>query len=174
MKTLETIQKQYKLPNDLYFDLKQNIVLEYSKHVDGLGDFMETLPLSLKTRLSREIHRDVFNNNFFKTCKDKAFGTWVSSRLLPRFSNKNEYLYEETDEITGFYFIKTGDIAFVLPQENNAIYWRASAGDQIGFEDYVYKMQEDMGDHLDLSGHAYRKFTVISLTKVHALELPTS
>lgn len=54
--------------------------------MDGLGDLMQSLPLSMKCRLATEIHRDVLENfTFFKNSKEsQSFLSWIGHRLLPR------------------------------------------------------------------------------------------
>lgn len=52
MATLDSIQQQYRMPTWLYQELKQSITFEHTKTVYGLGDFMNTLPLSLKCKLA--------------------------------------------------------------------------------------------------------------------------
>ena len=77
--------------------------------MDGLGDFMVTLPLSLKCKLAAEIHKDFYENfSFFRKVKEKSFLSWVGHRLLPRMIHEKQYLYQETEELNGFYFIKEG------------------------------------------------------------------
>ena len=43
----------------LFNDLMIAIKYEYSKNIDGLGDFMDRLPHRLKINMSKEIHRDL-------------------------------------------------------------------------------------------------------------------
>ena len=53
---------------------------------------------------------------------------------------KTAYLYQETMEMSSIFFIKEGELAFVLPSLNNAIYLMVKKGEIIGFEDYVYHL----------------------------------
>jgi hypothetical protein len=109
LETLDKIKKQYNLPPSLYLELQSSIKFEYSKRMDGLGDFMVTLPLSLKCKLAAEIHKDFYENfSFFRKVKEKSFLSWVGHRLLPRMIHEKQYLYQETEELNGFYFIKEG------------------------------------------------------------------
>ena len=107
--------------------------------MEGLGDFMLTLPLALRCKLATEIHKDVINGfSFFQKVKEKSFLSWVGHRLLPRMIHEKQYLYEETEELNGFYFIQEGNLAFVLANFDNAIYKKIIPGKMIGFEDYSY------------------------------------
>jgi CRP-like cAMP-binding protein len=83
------------------------------------------------------------NSPFFKQSQEmeKSFLSWVGHRLFPRLIAEKQYLYQETEEITGIYFIKHGSLAFVFPNFDNAVYSRVQKGDFIGFEDYIYHMQ---------------------------------
>ena len=60
IETLNFIQKQYNLPQSLHRDLQWNIDFEYSSTVEGLGTFMQSLPLHLKELLATEVHRELF------------------------------------------------------------------------------------------------------------------
>jgi hypothetical protein len=69
-------------------------MFEHSKSVDGLGDFMASLPLGLKHKLAQEVHKDVIENfDLFKDIKEKSFLSWVGHRLLPRLFADKQYMY---------------------------------------------------------------------------------
>lgn len=83
--------------------------------------------------------------------------------------------------MVGFYFIKSGVLAFVLPSLNNSVYKWVEKGKIIGFEDYPYYLLysgEESYDNLEAlefkANKVKRKFTVLAKTKVEALELPIS
>lgn len=147
----------------------------------GLGDFMQSLPLSLKYKLADSIHKDVIDKfEFFMKVQEKSFLSWVGHRLLPRLVCSRQYLYQETDEMQGFYFIKEGEVAFVLASFDNAIYQRRKEGSMLGFEDYIYHFHQAglSVESLHIieanKSQFLRKFTVITTNKVEALELPTA
>ena len=56
---LQKIRRQFKLSDKLFNDLKIAIKYEYSKNIDGLGEFIDRLPHRLKINMSKEIHRDL-------------------------------------------------------------------------------------------------------------------
>ena len=61
------------------------IKYEYSKNIDGLGEFMDRLPHRLKINMSKEIHRDLTQTfSFFEQQPEKQFLSWVGHRLVPR------------------------------------------------------------------------------------------
>lgn len=166
------------MPFELYSEIRSTVTFEYSKSVDGLGEFMNSLPLQLKFKLARELHKDVQNFDLFKNVKEKSFLSYIGHRLAPRLVAEKDWLYQECDEMLGIYFIKDGTLAFVLTNQDNAIYGRAGTGDVIGFEDFPYALhadeilQDSDVDPMDcLNVLVTRKFTVITTSKVHALEL---
>lgn len=59
---------------------------------------------------------------FLKKIKEKSFLSWIGHRLVPRMINDRTYLYQETEEISGLFFLKEGSVAFVVPASDNAIY----------------------------------------------------
>lgn len=97
MQTIENLRKQYKIAPQLYNELKQTIQFEHSKHVDGLGDLMESLPLSIKTRLATEIYKDVLEGFSIFFNIEKSFLSWVGHRLVPRMFTDKQYIYQETE-----------------------------------------------------------------------------
>lgn len=105
----------------------------------------------------------------------------MGHRLLPRLTNSKQYLYQETDEMQGFYFINEGQLAFVVASAENAIFKKIQEGSMPGFEDYMYHLLEQPEDssidlaEIDRDRSTFtRKFTLITRTKVEALELHTS
>lgn len=182
MDTLELIQKQYELNPKIYSELKQSIIFEQNKTVFGLGEFMKSLPLSLKFKLAQHLHKDVYENvEFFKNIhEERSFLSWVGHRLIPRLIAKKQYLYQETDEMYSVYFIKMGSVAFVLWTFENAIFHTVNNGGMVGFDDYAYHIAKE-GETYDFlktiemkRGQFPRNFTVITTCKVEALELEMS
>ena len=56
---LRKIKKQFQLSEKLFNELSVAIKYEYSKNIDGLGEFMDRLPFKLKIAMSTEIHKDL-------------------------------------------------------------------------------------------------------------------
>lgn len=140
LQTLNHIRKQYRLDGAFYNDLKSTIEIEHSKSLDGLKDLIEPLPLTMKIKLAKVVHRDVFNQfDFFTKIKERSFIAWVGHRLVPRQIDKDHAVYEESEEITGIYFVTDGQIVFVYRHEGKpAILTKMTRGKFFGFEDYVY------------------------------------
>ena len=91
---LTKIRKQFKLSDKLYKDISVAIKYEYSKNIDGLGEFMDRLPQKLKISMAKEIHKDVSQTfTFFERQPEPQFLSWVGHRLTPRIIQEEQYLY---------------------------------------------------------------------------------
>ena len=94
MMLLKKIRRQYKLSDKLYKDIAVAIKYEYSKNIDGLGDFMDRLPQKLKISMAKEIHKDLSQTiSFFERQPEPRFLSWVGHRLTPRIVQEEQYLY---------------------------------------------------------------------------------
>lgn len=139
---LTKIRRQFKLSDKLYKDISVAIKYEYSKNIDGLGDFMDRLPQKLKISMAKEIHKDLSQTiTFFERQPEPQFLSWVGHRLTPRIIQEEQYLYQETEPIQEVFFLLHGNVAYVLPRYNNATYNNAQEGDIVGFEDVIYNDQ---------------------------------
>lgn len=97
MDTLTHLRKHYKLESDLVCQLRDSIKFEYSKTVDGLEDFMASLPLQLKYKVAKALHSNVLESfPFFQYAnqKSKTFLSWIGHRLVPRQVSYGKLLYE--------------------------------------------------------------------------------
>lgn len=90
---------------------------------------MISLPLRLRHQMAQEIYKNVAETfPFLKSIKEKSFLSWIGHRLVPRMINEKAFLYQETEELSGMFFIKDGCVAFILPRYENAIYKRIESG----------------------------------------------
>lgn len=110
LQTLELLNKQYNLSVKLLKDIEWNIDFEYSQRVEGLGHFMESMPLHLKEQLANELHQGVLQNFIFlqDARVERSFTIWLGHRLIPRLYFKGQRIYNEGETISGIFFIKTG------------------------------------------------------------------
>jgi len=61
--------------------------------------------------------------------------TWICPLLKTVIFSVNEHLYFEGDEINSVYFIKKGEVGFVLPKHNNVKYININEGIEFGMID---------------------------------------
>ena len=141
---LRKIRMQYRLTDKLFNDLQVAIKYEYSKKLDGIGDFMDRLPMKLKIAMAREIHKDLETTfTFFQNQPETQFLSWVGHKLTPRIIMAEQYLYQETDPILEMFFCLHGKAAYVLPRWNNQRYFDIIKGDIFGLEDAIYTWQSE-------------------------------
>ena len=87
-----------------------------------VSDFVEDLPLDLKTPLSISIYREVYTNVDFLKNKSSDFIVWICPLLKTRVAGPNEVIYYEGDALECIYFIKSGQCNYVLPMYANTPY----------------------------------------------------
>lgn len=69
------------------------------------------------------LHRQVFDKyTLFTDVGDRYYITWVSSYLSPSIMLVGQNIYQEGEEIDGFYFMIRGLAAWTLPKMSNMIY----------------------------------------------------
>ena len=69
------------------------------------------------------VHKLIFAEHpLFINIGDKYFISWVSNNLKASTIIQSQYMYTEDDEIDGFYFLKKGLAAFILPKMSGMIY----------------------------------------------------
>lgn len=59
---LDRLFKEHKFPQTLYSKIKKNIEFNHIEDKKGVSDFVEDLPLDLKTPLSIHIYKDLYQN----------------------------------------------------------------------------------------------------------------
>lgn len=60
--TLNAIKDQYSLSPALEKEVKASLLFEYGRRVEGLGEFLDKLPYSLKYKMAIEIHSDMLKS----------------------------------------------------------------------------------------------------------------
>ena len=69
------------------------------------------------------LHKMVFKEfTLFSDIGDKYYITWISAHLKPRILIQGQTVYNEDDEIDGFYFVTKGLSSFILPRMSGMIY----------------------------------------------------
>lgn len=87
---LQKLRSQHNLRKELYADIRAALNFDHQRKIEGLENFIESLPLHLKLEVSMEIHRDIFSkHSLFSTIGNKNFLSWVGSRLKPLCVNEN-------------------------------------------------------------------------------------
>lgn len=120
--TLNEIQCEYRITDDLYNKLVKSIKYDHSKKSKDVLQFMEELPHKLKLELAMQIHKKMYENvNFFKN-KDKSFIAWIGTVIRPFNVQEQEYICKEGEDIAEIYFLVAGKAGYVLPRYGNKMY----------------------------------------------------
>ena len=143
------MQGHYKLPQELYQEIKKALNYDSAMCMEGIDEFMQQLPPTLRMAVSVSIHRKTFlTDPFFKELGDSRMLSFVGQRLRPQFFQTGEYLYRQADEILTFKIFTKGMAAFIHPRFENKIFAIVDPGDALkypkssvmkncGFEDTV-------------------------------------
>ena len=120
---LNNLRTKYRITNELFFQIKKSLQYDHSLNMTGLDMFINELPANLRLEISEEIHRDNFKKmDWFNEIGNPNFRAWVASKLRPRYSTENTYMYQKGDNIDNFYFGVKGVYCFVIPEHKNVIY----------------------------------------------------
>ena len=84
-----------------------------------MSEFVEDLPIDLKTPLSICIYREVYDNVDFLKDRQPDFIAWICPLLQSRVASPAECIYYENDELNEIYFLKSGEANYVLPRYGN-------------------------------------------------------
>jgi len=95
LNTLIEIRQQHGLDNVMFNKVKRALKYGYSRHDQDNIQFLNELPLQLRTKLSVIMHKDLLKNiQFFKNRSDK-FLAIIGPMLKPLSVGINEYIFTE-------------------------------------------------------------------------------
>lgn len=137
MGLLDTLFKEHKLPPKLYSRIRQNIEHNHLEDKKSVSQFVEDLPLDLKTPLSITIYRELYSNVDFLMTKDPQFIAWICPLLKLRVTGANEVVYYEGDAVEHVYFLKSGMCNQVLPMYGNMPFVQIVDHTQFGLIDII-------------------------------------
>lgn len=103
---------------------------------------IKTLPIRLQQKLKSDVYDDCLNQiKLFKEVEGNGNGqfvTWVSYRVTLNVIVPTTYVYEETDDALGIFFVRKESLAYVLSHAKNAVFHRVNENSLFGFEDFIY------------------------------------
>lgn len=78
--------------------------------------------MNLRLDISMEVHKASFQkfDLFERTCR-KVSHSWIASKMRPRYTTPNTYVYQKGDVIENFHFGLDGIFCFIAPECKNAI-----------------------------------------------------
>lgn len=115
LNTLIQIQQQYGLDNVMFNKIKRALKYGYSRHDQDNLQFLNELPLQLRTKLSVVMHKDLLKNiQFFKNRTDK-FLAIIGPMLKSLKIGINEYIFTEGEHANESIQFICFEIANFLP-----------------------------------------------------------
>ena len=134
---LNKLFKEYKLPVQLYANLKQSLNYQANNDFEKIHEFTEELPHKLRVELSVYLYKDLYSKIFFLQDKSSSFLAWICPLFKPVMFGINQYIYFEGDDISCIYFLKKGSCGFVLPKHNNFKFIDIGHGNTFGAVDII-------------------------------------
>ena len=145
---LQKAQKEYKIPLDLFIQLKKSIKFESQKDLDDLNRFVEDLPHQLKIKTSVFIYESRYSKLKFFKDQSISFISWCCPILKPQYYESNQFIYYEGDNITEIHFMTNGLSSYVIPIYSNIEYMKINPGEHFGVMDIIGSTQF-IGEDLD-------------------------
>lgn len=84
--------------------------------------FINQLPVNLRLEISMELHKNNFKKfDLFERTGKKHVLPWIASKMRPRYTTENTFLYQKGDTIDNFFFGLSGIFVFVVPEFKNTL-----------------------------------------------------
>jgi len=132
------IRQQHGLDNVMFNKVKRALKYGYSRHDQDNLQFLNELPLQLRTKLSVIMHKDLLKNiQFFKNRSDK-FLAIIGPMLKSLHVGINEYVFTEGEHANEMFFIKSGAVQMVLKEFNNFPFMYVEQGYYFGEVDLLF------------------------------------
>jgi hypothetical protein len=120
---LSKLSNQAKLPPRLYNEIRQALKYDNKTNIEGLDQFIQSLPQHLKMSVTLAVNRKTFRNHpFLSKIKNKRMLAFMGSRFHPYYNHAGTTVYRQGDEISSLIIVTKGMAAFVMPQYANSIF----------------------------------------------------
>ncbi|CAD8096961.1 unnamed protein product [Paramecium primaurelia] len=136
--TLKNIKQEFKISKKMFLKVKREL-----KH--GKRDFsqqyhilLEELPLILKTELSYIMNKHLKEEIGYFHDKSQQFISAIGPLLKPIKLEANEFVYCTGDLAEEIYFVKSGKLAIVLPDQQNFKFMMIKPGSYFGELDILF------------------------------------
>lgn len=139
--TLNKIYKDYKLPLELFINIKKSVGYENQKNIHDIQKFIDDLPHKLKTEISLYVYEQRYQTIHFFQNKHVSFILWMCPLLRPMLFQENQYIFHENESINEIFFLINGRAAFVLPRYKNTPFVNIDIGNQFGEIDIIGSAQ---------------------------------
>jgi hypothetical protein len=108
-----------------------------------VSEFVEDLPLDLKTPLSISIYEDLHSKIDLLKGKKQEFIAWICPLLQSQIHCVDEMIYYKGDVLTKIFFLKTGTCNYVLPMYGSTPYITVVDHTCFGLIDIIAQLLEN-------------------------------
>ena len=126
----------------------------------NIEKLLNELPYKMKLELLMCIHSETYQTVTYFKDKDPVFFSWIVYLLRPLIFTQHQYICRESEQLTDIYFITVGEMAYVLPSYNNAVFVKIGQGSNIGHLD-IY------GSYMEQNKFAKNEFLNQKLKDLH-------
>ena len=143
LKTLDTIDLEYSLNNDIYLRLRKFIILRNrnEEYLKDHQEFINQFPRRIKRKMNIILHgKNLRRINIFQTMNDE-FVEAVAAQIRVKKVTRDEYIYKEGDLLDGIYFLAKGRAEMVLPEYHDRAFFHIAAGHSFGELDFLEEEQ---------------------------------
>ena len=77
MAVLDRLNEEHSVPIELYSSIKKNITSNFIKEVKSVSDFVAELPLTLRTKLTVHIYKEIYSKLDFLKNQSPPFLSWI-------------------------------------------------------------------------------------------------
>eukprot|EP01016_Furgasonia_blochmanni_P050636 TRINITY_DN7853_c0_g1_i4.p1 TRINITY_DN7853_c0_g1~~TRINITY_DN7853_c0_g1_i4.p1 ORF type:complete len:509 (+),score=76.90 TRINITY_DN7853_c0_g1_i4:64-1590(+) len=133
------IKKEFHLGNERFARIRKALRDEVGEGgADDFKPFLEELPQNIRNELGVIMHEDILNAIPFFQNKPPSFISLVGPMLRIIKVQKREYIFMERDPAEEMFFIRSGKVAYVLPQYNNFRFLKIKSGYFFGEVDLLF------------------------------------
>lgn len=95
-------------------------------------NFLDELPYRLKIKTVMHIYREHYELIPYLKRQNETFLSWICPQMKQNFLPREEYVYQESDQIEEIYFVVKGSAGYVIPFRGNIVYVYIVSGDCFG------------------------------------------
>ena len=134
LQSLHRIDCECKLDTNTFLKIKKAIIKKFKQveYIVNRDHLMTLLPRNLRSDLNAAMHVNLVRKvNIFKEEND-TFVEYIARLLKPFKYPAESIICQENSPIDEIYFILKGSVEYVLPEYNDAPYWKISKGERFG------------------------------------------
>jgi len=151
------IKKNYKITERTFEKIRRTIKYTVYKSDENYLTFLNSLSECIRIELGYYIYRGLVSGIHFFDSKDKQFISTMAPHLKQVSHSRGEIIFNEGEGASEMYFIKEGNVSFVIPECEFKSFMDIGQGNYFGEIDMIFVQN--------------RKFMAIASTDVELLAL---